>query len=50
MRTIIITDDEWAFTGCDFYFEISIFFSNLNSCYKWNIYLSLNNMYLDSAW
>ena len=26
MRTIIITDDEWAFTGCDFYFEISIFF------------------------
>jgi len=34
------------FKGCESNFEVKI----LKRCYKWNIYLAFNNMYLDSAW
>jgi len=30
----------------DHKFEVNIF-PNFKSCYKWNIYLALSNMYLD---
>ena len=39
------------FKGCDSNFEVYSFpFFLQKSCFEWNNYLALNNMYLDSAW
>jgi len=39
----------YAIKGCDSDFEVTFFSSNFRSYYKGNIYLSLNNMYLNRA-
>jgi len=38
-----------SFKGCDSNFEVNIF-KKIKSCYRWNIYLAFDNMYLDSSW
>jgi len=43
MKRLIVQADVKC-KGCDSYVDVNIF-SNFKSCYKWNIYLALNNMY-----